>query len=119
MADGRQGNLLTSLNEIDASRVLLVDLHDDLTDKVARFHQLADLSSIFGAGGTMLLGGETAYAVWTKARISFVHGNFVATVMLHQGLAENVLAAELVLGIDGNELPKKFHSTKLYVDALQ
>jgi hypothetical protein len=107
MADGTQGKLLSPLNDIDVVRVLLADLHDDLSGKVARFHQLADLSGVLGSTGTMLPGGETAYAAWIEARASFVHGNFVATVMLCQGLAEHVLAAELVWGIHGEELPKK------------
>jgi hypothetical protein len=107
MAEGAQGNLLSPLNDIEVVRVLLADLHDDLAGKVARFHQLADLSHVLGSTGTMLPGGEAAYAAWTEARTSFVHGNYVATIMLCQGLAEHVLAAELVLGIQGEELPKK------------
>ncbi|RJG02271.1 hypothetical protein [Noviherbaspirillum sedimenti] len=107
MADGTQGKLLSPLNDIEVVRVLLADLHDDLGGKVARFHQLSDLSGVLGSTGTMLPGGETAYAAWIEARASFVHGNYVATVMLCQGLAEHVLAAELVLGIQAEELPKK------------
>jgi hypothetical protein len=43
----------------------------------------------------------------TEARTSFIHGNYVATVLLCQGLAEHMLAAHLALGIDGEELPNR------------
>ncbi len=99
--------LLSSIRDVDVFRVLLADLHDDMEGKVARFRQLADLSMSLGSGGTMMPGGETALAAWTEARSSFVHGNFVATIMLCQGLAEHVLAAHLSLGLDGERLPDR------------
>ncbi|KGU62448.1 hypothetical protein Y037_2377 [Burkholderia pseudomallei MSHR983] len=52
-------------------------------------------------------GGETVLAAWTEARSSFVHGNYVATVLLCQGLAEHMLAAHLTLGLDSEELPDR------------
>jgi uncharacterized protein (DUF2236 family) len=102
-----QSELLSTVKDIDVFRVLVADLHDDMAGKVARFRQLADLSAALGSAGTMMPGGETAWAAWTEARSSFVHGNFVATVMLCQGLAEHVLAAHLTLGLDGEELPSR------------
>jgi len=98
-----QASLLASLKDTTVFRILLADLHDDVEGKVARFHQLTDLSATLGSSGTMLPGGETALALWTEARSSFVHGNFVATVLLCQGLAEHVLAAQLALDIFSNE----------------
>ncbi|MGK3151772.1 hypothetical protein VQE80_15415, partial [Staphylococcus shinii] len=83
------------------------DLHDGLDGKVARFHQLADLSTALGSMGTMLPGGETVLAAWTEAPSSFVHGNYMATVLLCQGLAEHVLAAHLTLGLDREGLPDR------------
>ena len=50
---------------------------------------------------------ETAIAAWSEARSCFVHGNFVATVLLCQGLAEQVLAAHLAIGIHGEEIPNR------------
>jgi hypothetical protein len=82
-------------------------LHDDLSGKVARFHQVADLSATLGSAGTMLPGGETTYAAWIEARSSFIHGNYVATVLLCQGLAEHMLAAHLAIGIYGEELSNR------------
>jgi len=105
--DKVQSELLSGVNDVDALRVLLADLHDDVAGKVARFRQLADLSVALGSSGTMMPGGETALAAWTEARSSFVHGNYVATVMLCQGLAEHVLAAHLALGLGGEELPSR------------
>jgi hypothetical protein len=55
----------------------------------------------------MMPGGETALAAWTEARSSFVHGNFVATVLLCQGLAEHMLAAHLTIGLDPEPLPDR------------
>jgi hypothetical protein len=102
-----QRTLLSPLTDVSAARMLLAELHDDLAGKVARFHQLAELSDTLGATGTMLPGGETTYAAWTEARSSFVHGNFVATVLLCQSLAEHTLAAHLSLGLDAEELPAR------------
>jgi hypothetical protein len=82
-------------------------MHDDLNGKVGRFRQLADLSETFRIGRTILPGGETAFAVWTEARTSFIHGNYVATVLLCQGLAEHVLAAHLATGLNADQLPER------------
>jgi len=102
-----QGDLLSGLSDIDFARMLLADMHDDLKGRVARFRQLNDLSSALGSLGSMLAGGEVAYAAWCEARSSFVHGNFVATVLLSQALAEQMLAAFLALGLDGEALPTR------------
>ena len=107
MAEQVQSELLSPIKDIDVFRILLADLHDDMAGKVARFRQLADLSADLGSSGTMMPGGETAFAAWTEARSSFVHGNYVATVLLCQGLAEHILAAHLTLGLDGEELPDR------------
>lgn len=107
MADDAQFELFSLVTDLEAVRVLLADLHDDLAGKVARFHQLAELSTELGSGGTMLFGGETTYTAWIEARTSFVHGNYVATVMLCQGMAEHLLAAHLTSGIDRDELPNR------------
>ncbi|MEO5774462.1 MAG: hypothetical protein ABIQ32_10145 [Sphingomicrobium sp.] len=98
--------LLSPIGELEFVRLLLADLHDDLDGKIGRFRQLTDLSGALGSAGTMLPGAYTTSAAWREARISFVQGNYVATVMLCQGLAEHVLAAHLeMLGGDG--LPPK------------
>jgi|SRR5690349_15895859 len=107
MIDRLQSELLSTVKNVDACRILLADLHDDLAGKVARFRQLADLSTALGSVGTMMPGGETTLAAWTEARSSFVHGNYVATVMLCQGLAEHMLAAHLTLGLDAEDLPNR------------
>ncbi|AOR68832.1 hypothetical protein BBJ41_15600 [Burkholderia stabilis] len=107
MIDQIQSELLDTINDVDAFRILVADLHDDLVGKVARFRQLADLSVALGSLGTLMPGGETASAAWTEARSSFVHGNYVATVLLCQGLAEHMLAAYLTIGLDAEELPDR------------
>ena len=55
----------------------------------------------------MLSGGSTTYAAWTEARSSFVHGNYVATVLLCQSLIENLLAAFLHEGLTPDQLPPR------------
>jgi hypothetical protein len=107
MAEEDQFDLLSPIKELGLVRILLADLHDDLPGKIARFRQLTDLSAALGSNGTMMPGGETTYAAWTEARTSFIHGNYVATVLLCQGLAEHMLAAHLALGINGEELPNR------------
>jgi hypothetical protein len=107
MPEGEQTDLLSPVSELSLVQLLLADIHDDLAGKVGRFRQLTDLSAALGFYGTMLPGGETTLAAWTEARTSFVHGNYVATVMLCQGLAEHMLAAHLSLRLDVQELPKR------------
>ncbi|WP_234836933.1 hypothetical protein [Sinorhizobium meliloti] len=86
MDEEQQLEILSPVTDLGFVRILLADLHDELPSKVARFRQLADLSTSLGANGTMFTGGETTYLAWTEARSSFVHGNYIATVMLCQGL---------------------------------
>nr|WP_294557588.1 hypothetical protein [uncultured Rhodopila sp.] len=107
MAEEIISDLLSLIKDLGLVRLLLEDLHHDLLGKVARFRQLDDLSGALGSGGTMLPGGEATYAAWSEARSSFIHGNYVATILLCQGLAEHVLAAELVIGIKPEKLPGK------------
>lgn len=110
MNDDEQADMFAATSDLGFMRFLLADLHDDLPEKIARFRQLADLSLSLGASGTMLSGGQTTYRAWQEARSSFVHGNFIATVMLCQGLAEHLLASFLAMG---ESLPPKisFHET--------
>ncbi|MBJ7532572.1 hypothetical protein JDN40_00230 [Rhodomicrobium vannielii ATCC 17100] len=84
-----QADIFGSPSEISLVRLLLVDLHDGLVEKVARFRQLEDLCSALGEGGTMMR--EEKDNAWIEARSSFVHANYMATVMLCQSLAENIL----------------------------
>lgn len=101
-----QKSLFSPLADVDFFRHLVADLHDDLNGKVARFRQLADLSMGIGDAGTMIP-GETSHVSWLEARSSFVHGNFIATVMLCQGLAEHVLASHLSIKLGGEPLPAR------------
>jgi HEPN domain-containing protein len=55
----------------------------------------------------MLFGGELTSTVWTEARSSFINGNYIATVMLCQSLAEHLLAAYLSAALNGDELPNR------------
>lgn len=113
MADQKQEQLFSPLHDLQAAQWLLGELHDDLPGRVARFHQLNDLCANLGSRGTMIPGGEAAFSAWQEARSSFVSGNYIATVMLCQGLAEHVLAASLAMRLDGPELPPwvKFQKT--------
>lgn len=107
MSEIGQLALLSPVSDLDLTRSLLADLHDDLEGKVARSHQLADLCAVLGPAGTMLPGGQVASFAWDEARTSFIHGNYVATVLLCQGLAEHMLAGYLVLTMGGAKLPNR------------
>lgn len=99
-----QERIFSPLADVDFFRHLIADLHDDLDGKVSRFRQLADLSMVLGAAGNMIP-GEVSHVSWLEARSSFVHGNFIATVVLCQGLAEHVLASHLSMRLGGEPLP--------------
>ncbi len=58
----------------------------------------------------LLMGSDwlfSAYSAWMEARSSFVNGNYIATVMLCQGLAKQMLASHLTLSLHAQELPEK------------
>ena len=90
-----QGDLLSEASDLSVARSLLADLHHELPEMVTRFRYLIDLGADLGPSGTMLFGGITSYYAWTEARSSFVHGNYVATILLCQSLMENLLAGFL------------------------
>jgi len=100
-----QPDLLSDLSDLDLVRYLLADLHDGLDGKVSRLHLLADLSGTMGQRGTMIFGWPAAYLAWVEARDCFVHGNFVATILLCQGLVEQLLAAYLHAGLLVGDIP--------------
>jgi hypothetical protein len=106
VADPRQEELFSPLSDLQAAQWLIGELHDDLQGRVARFQQVNDLCANLGRTGTMIP-GEVAYSAWLEARSSFVNGNYVATVMLCQGLAEQMLASQLTLSLNAPKLPKK------------
>ena len=107
MNDDGQPDLLCRTTDLEFVQTLLADLHDDLAGKVARSHQLASLSLASGSGGAMMPGGRVALTVWVEARKCFIHGNYVATVLLCQSLAEQMIAAHLSMEIDRDELPTR------------
>lgn len=55
------------------------------------------LDADFGGSGVMLPGGPTTHLAYIEARSSFVAGNFLATILLSQGLIENLLGGHLSL----------------------
>lgn len=99
-------DLFSPANDLDLVKWVLADLHDDLTDKVKRFRYLRDLSGELGVSGTMIP-GQTAYIAWIEARVCFIHGNYIATIMLCQGLAEHVLAGHLSMMMGEAGLPSR------------
>lgn len=103
-----QDSLFSPLADVDLFRHLIADLHDDVAGKVARFRQLADLTTEHATERAMIPGG-TAFSSGLEARSSFVHGNFVATVMLCQGMAEHMLASHLAMGMDAKPLPERIN----------
>jgi hypothetical protein len=103
---GVRQDLLSEISDVGLMRHLLADLHDDLQGKIARFKFLFDLGVQLGTYRTMLFGGHLTYNAYVEARSSFVHGNYVATVLLCQSLVENLLAGFLHGGLM-DELPPR------------
>jgi hypothetical protein len=101
-----QPDLLSEISNLDLVRHLLADLHDDLPGKITRFRQLVDLSDGGGSAGTMFYGGETTIEAWREARWSFINGNFIATVLLCQGLAEHLFGSFLHAAQLIDDLPR-------------
>jgi len=101
-----QDDLFSNVRDLDLVRHLLADLHDDLPGKIQRARQLVDICGDMGTG-TILYGGETTLELWREARWAFIHGQYVATIMLSQGLAEHILAAYLHIDINADPLPPR------------
>jgi hypothetical protein len=100
------GDLFSPFSEAQLLQHILADLHDELPERLARFRYLADQSATLGASGTLIYGGTPAYSAFSEARSSFVQGNFMATVLLCQALAEHTLAA-LLNAVGFEKLPRK------------
>jgi hypothetical protein len=83
------------------------DVAGDLPDRVFRLKTLIALDADFGGSGIMLPGGEASYRAYIEARSSFVAGNFVATILLAQGLIENLLGGHLVLDDVSREVRRR------------
>lgn len=88
-------DLFSDVSDTDILRSLLADLHDDLQGRLIRLRFLMDVGATLGSQGTMIFGGYPAGLAYGEARSSFVNGNFLATVVLCQSLAEHLLAALL------------------------
>jgi hypothetical protein len=110
MDEDERSDLLSTASDMQLTKLLLADLHDELTERIARYRYLNDISATLGQGGTLIFGGTAAYAAIGEARSSFVHGNFVATILLCQALAENTLAGYLHVRME--ELPAKVSFTE-------
>lgn len=103
--DDGAGDLLSPLTETEFLQLLLRDLHDELPGRITRLRYLGDQAGTLGSAGTMIVGGSPAYNAFTEARSSFVNGNFAATIILCQAMAENLLAAAIQL--DGDSVPNR------------
>ncbi len=108
--DEGEGDLLSPLTETEYLQLLLRDLHDDLIGRITRLRYLGDQARTLGSSGTMMMGGSPTYNALAEARSSFINGNFAATVILCQAMAENLLGG--VLGLDGSEVPNRIQFTE-------
>ncbi|MDC9701673.1 MAG: hypothetical protein PSN37_05580 [Alphaproteobacteria bacterium] len=99
--------LFADINNTDIMQIFLADLHDNLPDRIERFRQLTDIYYEKNSGTNFLFGGDVVYHTWEEARSSFIHGNFIATILLCQGMLENLLAAFLNCAIPSEKLPKR------------
>lgn len=84
-------------SDAEAAQIVLGDVTEDLPERIFRFKILLALDADFGGSGAMLPGGEASYRAYVEARSSFVAGNFLSTIMLAQGMIENLLGGHLVI----------------------
>lgn len=81
----------------DIAQSLLDELASDLPYRINRHRMLLAFDADLGGSGVMLPGGEATYRAYLEARAAFVAGNFLTTVVLSQGLIENLLGGHLIL----------------------
>ena len=98
-------------SDAEAAQILLGDLAADFPDRVFRMKTLLSLDADFGGSGVMLPGGEASYRAYIEARSSFVAGNFVSTILLSQGLLENLLGGQLIVDDVSREVQGKVART--------
>ena len=92
-------DLFSSPPDLELARDLISLLHRELPGMVGRYRYLRDISVTLGSHGTMLFGMASGAALG-EARSSFVNGNYVATILLCQSIAEHALAGALHMGTD-------------------
>ena len=92
--------------DVGSVRHLLTDLNDDLAGKVARLSALASAYDSDVRGDWIVTpGGDVVQEIWREARWSFVHGNYIATVVLCQAFVEHLVAAAIYM--EGENLPDR------------
>lgn len=90
---------------IEAAGLLIEELHVELGGRVRRLKALAAMEIRAAAGrGLLLPGGTPAQLAYQEARSAYVHGQFVAVVMLSQCLLENLLAGHVYMEALGREV---------------
>jgi hypothetical protein len=82
-------------DQIDIASYLVNDFGENLAGAVGRYQMLMAFDADFGSDWLMLPGGTASFQSYTEARASYVAGNFLATIVLAQGLVENILGSHL------------------------
>lgn len=101
--DGMESN---SVSELDCVQHIFGDINGDLRSKVERLMFLCTTHDrVLDAENLLTFGGVTVQEVWREARWSYIHGNYIATVLLCQGFVEH-LVASTAFGA-GEKLPKR------------
>ena len=109
MCRDEQIDLYSTLNDMASAKMLLEELQIDLEGKISRLRQLDDLNYDLGSNGSILTGGEVVYHIWQEVRSSFIHGNYVAVVLLCQSMAEHLLASYLEYRFSEDSRSKRMH----------
>lgn len=90
---------------IEAAGLLIEEFQVELEGRIFRLQALADMEIRAAAGrGLLLPGGTPAQLAYQEARSAYVHGQFVAVVMLSQCLLENLLAGHVYMEALGREV---------------
>ena len=80
---------------LEIASFLVTGLGADLAGAVERYRFLLTLDAKFGSEFVMLPGGTASSQAYTEGRFCYVYGNFLATIVLAQSFAENLLGSHL------------------------
>jgi hypothetical protein len=100
MARMKQMTQLNSGNgpsELQLIKEQIARLHDDAEGRTARHLALIAFESDFSPNGMMFPGGHESYLAYIEARLNFIDGNFISTILISQACIENLLASCIIL----------------------
>ncbi len=92
-------------SELQLIKEQIARLYDDAEGRTARHLALIGFEQDFPPSGMMFPGGHESYQAYIEARLNFIDGNFIATILLTQACMENFLAGCIIM----EELSRQIH----------